>query len=163
MRQHNIREKFLYTDPCVGYIKGKNGFPTILQLWTQLKISKNKSLQGFLRRNLSRLMKNITHFSKQSNHMMLRSVIHIFVEYRRLRIFYLVTEKNYLSVERYHKKRMSWLYSNQRTNENWKRFYYKRWGFVISPYFARRWNVYLVFCSIVNSCFWNLFLSYSLF
>ena len=141
MRHHKSREKFLYTDPCVeGCIKGKNGFPTILQLWTQLKISKNKSLQGFLRRNLSRLMKNITHFSKQSNHMMLRSVIHIFVEYRRLRIFYLVTEKNYLSVERYHKKRMSWLYSNQRTNENWKRFYYKRWGFVISPYFARRWK-----------------------
>ena len=94
MRHHNIREKILYTDPCVGYIKGKNGFPTILQLWTQLKISKNKSFQDFLRRNLSRLMKNITRFSKQNNHMILGSVIHIFVEYRRMRIFYLVIEKN---------------------------------------------------------------------
>ena len=70
---------------------------------------------------------------------MLGSVIYIFVEYRRLRIFYLVIEKNYQSVERYHKERMSRLYSNQRANANWKRFYYKRRGFVISPYFARRW------------------------
>ena len=140
MHHHKSREKFLYTDPCgEGCIKGKNGFPTILQLWTQLKISKNKSLQVFLRRNLSRLMKNITHSSKQSNHMMLRSVIHIFVEYRRLRIFYLVIEKNYQSAERYHKEKMSWLYSNHRTNGNWKRFYYKHRGFVNSLYFARRW------------------------
>ena len=94
MRHHNIKEH-LYTDSSVeGCVKGKNGFPTILQLWTQLKISKNKSFQDFLRRNLSRLMKNITRFSKQNNHMILGSVIHIFVEYRRMRIFYLVIEKN---------------------------------------------------------------------
>ena len=140
MRHHNIRENFLYTDPSVeGCVKGKNGFPTILQLWTQLKISKNKSFQVFLRHNLSRLMKNITHFSKQNNHMMLGSVIYIFVEYRRLRIFYLVIEKNYQSAERYHKEKMSWLYSNHRTNGNWNRFYYKCRRFVNSLYFTRRW------------------------
>ena len=71
--------------------------------------------------------------------MMLRTVIHIFVKYRPLRIFYLVIEKNYQSVEKYNKERMSRLYSNQRANANWKRFDYKRWGFVISPYFARHW------------------------
>ena len=38
---------------------------------------------------------------------MLTSVIHIFVEYRRLRIVYLVIEKNYQSVKSYHKERMS--------------------------------------------------------
>ena len=140
MRHHNIRENFLYTDPSVeGCVKGKNGFPTILQLWTQLKISKNKSFQVFLRHNLSRLMKNITHFSKQNNHMMLGSVIHIFVEYRRLRIFYSVIEKNYQSAERYHKEKMSWLYSNHRTNGNWNCFSYKCRRFVNSLYFTRRW------------------------
>ena len=42
------KRKFLYTDPSVeGCIKGKNGFSTILQLWKQLKISKNKSLKIF--------------------------------------------------------------------------------------------------------------------
>ena len=124
MCHHNTRDKFLYIDPCVeGCKKGKNGFPTILQLWTQLKISKNKSLQVFFETQPVKINENITHFAKQSNHMMLRSVIHIFVKYRPLRIFYLVIEKNYQSVERYHKERMSRLYSNQRTNTNWKRFY----------------------------------------
>ena len=71
--------------------------------------------------------------------MILRSLKHIFVKYRPLRIFYLVIEKNYQSFEMYHKERMSGLYSNQWTNANWKRVYYKRRRFVISPYFARRW------------------------
>ena len=117
---------FNITDKCVTTISEKMFYTLILlqkvvqfynfeDNWTIWKITSSFFSDAIC---VKIKWKNIIHFSKQSNHMMLRSVIHTFVEYRRLRIFYLVIKENYQSVERCHKKRISRSYSKQQTNGN---------------------------------------------
>ena len=73
MRNHSVRENFLFIDPSVeGCIKGEiwfsNNFTT---LSTTENFEKLATSSFFETQSVKIKRKNITHFSKQSNHMML--------------------------------------------------------------------------------------------
>ena len=95
----------------------------------------------------------------QDNEMMLRSVIHTFVEYRRFRLFCLVLEKKYyLSRGTIKKECRDYILTNEPMEIG---NVYKCPGFVISPYHASCWyhwtyiwfNHRLKFLDVIFLCF----------